>query len=74
MRQFYVFNPKVINEQKCREDALKLLQEDEEPIVVIHKHKAGEQCTFDLLKIDNMHVQLPHIHALQCYEFTKETK
>jgi len=74
MRQLYVFNPKVINEQKCREDALKLLQEGSEVLVVIHKHKTGEQCTFDVQSITNMGAQLSHAHDLQCYSFTKETK
>jgi hypothetical protein len=74
VRQMFVFDPKVINEQKCREDALALIAKGQEEVVEIHKHKAGDSCPVELEDIINVRKQLAHIIPTYCYRFNKETK
>lgn len=72
VRQMFVFDPKVINEQQCREDALEMIAKGREGVVVIHKHKDQEPCPMDVLHLLNTKAQL--IDPRQCYRFSKETK
>jgi hypothetical protein len=74
VRQFFVFDPQVINEQQCREDALELIAADEEDEVRIHKHKNGEWCSDEMFFVTNIREQLAHIPANRCYCFRKDTR
>lgn len=72
-RQMYVFDPKVINEQQCRDDALEMLRKGTEDEVRIHKHKASEHCQYEMMVVIDVK-QLAHLPERHCYRFTKETK
>lgn len=72
IRAMYVFDPRVINEDSTRAHSLKLIRDGFEDTVVIHKHKAPEECPHDLLYVSSTK-QLPTINPDRCYYFDKET-
>ena len=45
VREYFIFDNKVVNEQKCKDDGYLLLERDEVETVEIHFHKSDLACT-----------------------------
>jgi hypothetical protein len=76
VRQFFVFDPKVINEQKCQDDARRMILGGQESDVVIHKHKFADRCRFGIedVDVDKVGQTVPFLNSLNCYRIGKATK
>lgn len=72
-RKMFVFDSKVINEQACRDDAIRHLTSGNERRIEIHKHKATEDCPNRVVAELQNTQQLLALKDNQCYAFTKET-
>lgn len=70
-RKMFVWDPKVVNEQACRDSAAILIARDEERVEV-HKHKSDENCAQGVFELLNTQ-QLLGLRDVQCYAFTKGT-
>jgi hypothetical protein len=63
VREYFIFDNKIVNEQKCKDDGFVLLSKGEIESFEIHFHKAAVTCVDHILLADEKDT---------CYNVTKE--